>query len=227
MHLTIDYLLEGQRRGYNFTSPTDAVNPDALKQIWRSAMPRGQGWGEGRFQGANTLKTIELPRAEIAVCDVQVTDLRDEVGRTGIRRAQIEIMTVQDAQQHLIERLHQLPSEIVRSAETRLGSREWQLLFKKHRDGNRNVFKPQSILAYPYSGDGWQFMEACLLLLVTRSTFLTNLIEVTPKVNPFADKLISFTTLALDFREENRLIAMPLDIAQKHPNLTYVDLSSA
>lgn len=222
--LTISYLLEGTRRGYNFTSPTDGVDPETLKAVWRGAMPRGQGWEN--YPGATSLKCFPLESGEAALCDVMLTDQQDEVGRRGIRRATINILPPQAYQRLLIDRLHALPTALVAKAERRLGSREWELLFRKYRDAKKpkTILKPQTILAYPYSIDGWRFVEACILLLATRSTLLANLIEVSPAINPFADRLLSFTTLALDYREEGRIVALPLDKVRAF-DVPFVDLT--
>ncbi|MBK8024783.1 MAG: hypothetical protein IPK19_26035 [Chloroflexi bacterium] len=228
--LTLDYLLDGDRRGYTFTTPTDDLPPETLKALWRGAMPRGQGWAEDRFSGARSLKVFGLPDGTAALCDVVVTDQRDEMGRRGIRRAQITVATARESQTLLTERLAALPDSVVQEAERRLSSREWALMFRKYREGPqpRSFVKPQTILAYPYeNGSGaqkWAFVEACLLLLATRATLLTNLIEVDPAVNPFADRVLSFTTLALDHRDEGRIVALPLDRARALPDVPYIGL---
>ncbi len=222
--LSIDYVLEGTRRGYNFTSPTDGVDPVSLKAVWRGAMPRGQGWEN--YPGASSLKCFPLESGEAAICEVTLTDLTDEVGRKGIRRAFIHLLPPREYQQNLLQRLAALPREIVTEAERRLSSHEWELLFRKYRDAKKpkTIIKPQTILAYPYTPEGWWFVEACILLLATRSTLLTNLIEISPAINPFADRLLSFTTLALDYREEGRIVALPLDRVQAFGDIPYIDL---
>ncbi|MEO8393297.1 MAG: hypothetical protein ABI700_09925 [Chloroflexota bacterium] len=223
--LSIGYLLEGARRGYNFTSPTDGIEPDTLKAIWRSAMPRGQGWDQ--YPGANALKCFSLESGEAAICEVALTDLQDEVGRRGIRSAGIKLLAPREYQRALLDRLHALPPTMVAEAERKLYSREWELLFKKYRDAKKpkSIVKPQTILAYPYSSAGWSFVEACILLLATRSTLLTNLIEMSPAVNPFADRILSFTTLALDYREEGRIVALPLDRMHSYEDVPFVNIS--
>jgi hypothetical protein len=223
--LTISYVLEGARRGYNFTSPTDGIEPDSLKAIWRSAMPRGQGWEP--YSGATALKCFPLESGEAAICEVSLTDLQDEVGRRGIRRAEIKLLAPREYQRTLLDRLHALPETMVAEAERKLYSREWELLFKKYRDAKkpRSIVKPQTILAYPYSAQGWSFVEACILLLATRSTLLTNLIEISPTINPFADRILSFTTLALDYREEGRIVALPLDKMRAFEDVPFVNIS--
>jgi hypothetical protein len=225
--LTIDYLLEGARRGYNFTTPTDGIAPETLKTVWRQAMPRGKDWGASAYRGAGAVKCFALDSGEMAVCHVAITGLRDEMGRGGIRRAEISLLPPRAYFDYLRGLLTAMPPEIVAQAERKLTSREWSLLFKKHRRENppKSLVKPQTILAYPYSESGWPFVEACILLLATRSTLLANLIEVSPAVNPFADRALSFTTLALDYRDETRLIAVPLDKARAFEDVPYIDIS--
>lgn len=229
MHaLTLDYVLEGEQRGYAFTTPTDDLSPEVIKALWRGAMPRGTGWDDPRYAGARALKVLPLPDGHFALCDVETTDLRDEAGRAGIRRAAIAIGTLRECRAALTGRLASLPAEQVSAAEAALTSREWALLFRKYREAAkpRTLLKPGTILAYPYqSPEGWVFIEACLLLLATRATLLTNLIEVDPAVNPFADRLLAFTTLALDPRGEGRIAAVPLERARTLPDVPYIDLS--
>jgi hypothetical protein len=223
--LEIGYVLEGTRRGYGFTTPTDGLDPDALKAIWRGAMPRGQGWDA--YTGTPALKCFPLDSGEAVLCAVSVTDMQDEVGRRGIRQARIVVESPAEFRRDLLNRLYALPQETVADAERKLYSREWELLFKKYRDTKKpkSFIKPQTILAYPYSAAGWPFVEACILLLVTRSTLLTNLIEISPAINPFADKILSFTTLALDYREEGRIVALPLEKIRAFPDVPYIDIS--
>ncbi|HLU09749.1 MAG TPA: hypothetical protein VK003_08780 [Oceanobacillus sp.] len=223
--LTIDYILEGRRRGYNFTTPTDGIDAETVKAIWRGAMPRGQGWGA--YRDARSLKCFALPSGEVAICETTITDMRDELGRSGIRRTVIDIVTARTYVENLKHRLNTLPQELIAQAEAKLSSREAQLLFKKNREAKRpkSMIKPQTILAYPYSAEGWQFVEACILLLATRSTLLTNLIEMSPKVNPFADRVLSFTTLALDYQDEGRIVAMPLERVRELDGVPFIDIS--
>lgn len=222
--LAIGYVLEGARRGYSFTTPTDGLDPEALKAIWRGAMPRGQGWEA--YAGTDALKCFALDSGEAVLCAVSVTAMQDEVGRRGIRQAAIRVAAPAEFRRDLLSRLHALPPDVVTEAERKLYSREWELLFRKYRDARKpkSILKPQTILAYPYSAAGWPFVEACILLLVTRTTLLTNLIEISPAINPFADKILSFTTLALDYREEGRIVALPLDRMRAFPDVPYIDI---
>ncbi len=223
--LAIGYALEGARRGYSFTTPTDGLDPNTLKAIWRGVMPRGQGWE--RYPDTTVLKCFSLDNGEAVQCEVSVADMQDEVGRRGIRQAAIRVESPAEFRRDLLARLYALPAEMVADAERKLYSREWELLFKKYRDAKKpkTILKPQTILAYPYSAARWPFVEACILLLVTRSTLLTNLIELSPAINPFADKILSFTTLALDYREEGRIVALPLDRVRAFGDVPYIDMS--
>jgi hypothetical protein len=224
--LTIDYVLEGRRRGYNFTASTDGIDGETVKAIWRGAMPRGQGWGADEYRGARSLKCFPLPSGEVAVCETTITNIRDELGRGGIRRTTIDVLTVRAYADDLKHRLNALPQEMIAQAEAKLSSREWQLIFKKNREAKRpkTMIKPQTILVHPYQSDAWLFVEVCILLLATRSTLLTNLIEMSPKVNPFADRVLSFTTLALDYQDEGRIIAVPLEKVRELDGVPFIDI---
>ena len=94
--LVIEYVLEGHQRGYNFTSSTQGYSDDDLKTIWRNAMPRGQGWSA--FVGARSLKCFPLDEhgLRVVACETVVTDMIDENGRGGIRRATIQVMARAD-----------------------------------------------------------------------------------------------------------------------------------
>ncbi|NJL56806.1 hypothetical protein HC928_17885 [bacterium] len=83
MTLVIEYVHEGHQRGYNFTSPTDGYTDAALKQVWRGAMPRGQGWGAEGLAGAHALKSFVLDDGRVALSRVTVTDQADDAGRRG------------------------------------------------------------------------------------------------------------------------------------------------
>lgn len=222
--LTLDYALTGQRRGYTL-SPADAVPSDVYRAIWRHALPRGQGWDLPVYRSARALKCFPVDGHTAVMSAVTITDLRDELGRGGIKQALIHYGTYDEIQRALRARLAALPASIVHRAEAALASRAWALLFKRHWEQTRGL-KPQTVLAFPYNPARWLFIEGCLLLLATRATLLANLIELSPMVNPFADKLLSFTTLALDPRDEARLVAVPAD-APALAGVPYIDLSSA
>lgn len=209
--LHIHYVLDGKRRGYQFIESTRDLDPAHLKTLWQNAFPRGQGWGDPALVGAMALKSFTLDDNLIAACETTITDQRDEAGRMGIRTAVIRLMNATEHAAYLQTRIAQLPPDTVAAAERGLYSHDWELLFRKVRDFDqpRTLWKPQTILTCMYTAGNWHFVEACILLLVTRATLLTNLIELTPKINPFADRAIPFTTLALDHREESRITAIP------------------
>lgn len=221
--LALDYTLTGQRRGYTL-GPAGAVPPDVYKVIWRQALPRGQGWDAPTFIGARALKCFPIDARTAAISEIAITDLRDELGRGGIRQAVIHYGSHDAIRRILRDRLDALPHLVVHRAEAALTSQAWALLFKRYWDASRGL-KSQTVLALPYTAAGWPFIEACLLLLATRATLLANLIELSPSVNPFADKLLSFTTLTLDPRDETRLIALPLT-APALSGVPFIDLSS-
>ena len=77
--LILEYVLEGHKRGYNFTSSTQGFHDDVLKSIWRKAMPRGQGWNAAVYAGARSLKSFWLEDGRMAMSETVVTDMRDEL----------------------------------------------------------------------------------------------------------------------------------------------------
>src|SRR5690348_15584456 len=110
--LVIEYLLQGYTPGYNFTTPTSGIDEDALKVIWRNAFLRGQGWAN--YVGASSLKVFPVKDNLYAVSDMTVTDIQDEAGRKGIRRAEIELYSLSACIAHLESRLRGYPIEILR-----------------------------------------------------------------------------------------------------------------
>lgn len=188
--LVLEYVLEGHRRGYNFTSPTGALADETLKTIWRTAMPRGQGWGG--YIGARALKAFPLDGGRVAVSDVTITDMRDENGRAGIRRAVIDVLPQQDYPAYLDQRLLSYPApvrEYVQGMPT----------FMQRTRIARHTGQ-QLVLAFPFDGPyAWQMIEALIIRLA---------------LAPFGplrrwEPVIPFTTLALDHREESRIVALP------------------
>ncbi len=198
--LVLEYLLEGHKRGYNFTTPTHGLGEDTLRHIWRSAMPRGQGWGA--YIGAHSLKCFPLPDGRFALSAVTVTDLRDESGRAGIRRAVIDVLHEEECLARLDQHLHSYPPII----QDRLQHMPTFLHRAKITNHARFKADPQLVLAYPYDTPyAWQMTEALVLKLV---------------LAPFGPlrswrQPLPFTTLALDYREESALVALPQDRARK------------
>jgi hypothetical protein len=212
--LVIEYVLEGHQRGYNFTSSTQGYNDDDLKTIWRSAMPRGQGWSA--FVGARSLKCFPLDEHQlrVAVCETTVTDLRDEHERGGIRRATIDVMARAEYLTYLEWRLRSLPGHI-RAQVDKLPTLAQRLAIanKAMPKPRRN---PQLVFVHDYDGpDRWQIVEGLLLKLA-----------LSP-VGPMRrwGKIIPFTTLALSHADESALVALPTGkaktIDRKTPTISF------
>ncbi len=190
--LVIEYVFEGQHRGYNFTSATDDYSEAILKTIWRQAMSKGRGWGDGVFVGARSIKAFPLPDDQIAVSKITVTDLTDESGRRGIRRAEIDVMPPQVYHHHLQSRITAYPADVQARAKVHYNQlhdhfprlkRTMPLILAQH-------FKTQR---------DWWTIEALILKLVTKPLRQMKRWE----------RVIPFTTLALDHRDESRIIAVP------------------
>lgn len=189
--LTIEYLLDGHRRGYNFTSSTQGFNDDTLKSVWRSAMPRGQGWGAEVYKGAHSLKSFRLADGRIALSDVTVTDMRDESGRAGIRRADVKVMQPGEYADHLNALLRAYPTPLQTEIQRKPGFLERKRIPKVK--GER-----QMILSHPYiHAQNWILIEA----LVVKAAL--------DEMSGWAGRIVPFTTLALDYREESQLVVLP------------------
>lgn len=203
--LVIEYVFEGHQRGYNFTSPTAGYSDAAIKTIWRNAMPRGQGWGV--YTGARSIKCFPLPDEGIAISEVIVTDQTDESGRRGIRRAAIDVMTPAVFRHHLVSRLASYPPDVQQEAE--------RLHTQTRRRFPRLKRQMPLILAHPFAdARRWWVMEALVLKLAASPVSLMR----------GWDGVIPFTTLALDYRGESRLVAIPADRAQDITDVPVVDL---
>jgi hypothetical protein len=198
--LVIEYVLEGHRRGYDFTSPTAGFADEVLKTVWRSAMPRGQGWNAPVYAGARALKSF-LVGDFAAVSDVTVTDQRDDGGRGGIRRAVVDVMGFGEYTAYLEDRLRAYPPDVVAALE-RLPT-----LAQRARLMNRAMKQSkQLILAQTYDGPrAWQVVEG-LVIKLALSPF--------PPA-PRSGRIVPFTTLALDHREESPLVALPAERARQ------------
>lgn len=209
MQLTLEYVLEGHRRGYNFTSPTTGFNDENLKTIWRNAMPRGQGWGG--YISAQALKSFLLEDGRVALSEITVTDIQDENGRAGIRRAVIDVLSVDDYLVYLDQRLHNYPA-IVRERVAEMPSFIQRARIARHAGR-------QLVMSYPYAGPyAWQMIEALVIKLA---------------LAPFGPlhrwgRVIPITTLALDYREESPIVVLPQERARKlaaqDKQLSVVDL---
>lgn len=191
--LIIEYVFEGHKRGYNFTSPTQGFNDDTLKFVWRTAMPRGQGWGAAAYVDARSLKSFGLPDGRIALSETIVTGLRDESGRGGIRRSVIQVMQPGEYAEKLRVQLGLYPKAIQTEVtrKPRFGERRRVPKIRGHE---------QTIVSRLYSSPtDWQLVEG--LILQTACNELDG--------GWFQGKYIPFTTLALEYRDESQLVALP------------------
>lgn len=199
--LVLEYVFEGHKRGYNITSPTNGFNDDTLKTVWRNAMPRGQGWGADVYVDAHSLKSFPLPDGRIALADVNVTGLKDESGRAGIRKAVVDIMQPGEYLDALRARFSRYPQSIQLEANN------------KPTFGRRRIPKPQGdsqiVLAYPYkTAEAWQIVEALIL---------TEAIELLDR-RWLGSKFFPFTTLALEYRDELQVVVLPESRANELQN---------
>lgn len=213
--LVIDYRLDGTRPGYQFTTPTGHLRDDVLRHVWRHAMPRGQGWGANGFIGARSLKCFPLPDGRVAASVTRVTDRVDEMQRQGIRRAEITLMS-RNAYQPFLETLAgEYPEAAQFAAGEQFSSVLWKRLLDRIIPSLRS--RRQVVLTHNFRDEGsWQAVEVILLKLVTSRA--VRLLE-----GWSAD--ISFTTLALDWREESRIVALPASHNRSLNGVTAIHLS--
>ena len=201
--LTIEYRLEGRHPGYQFTGPTDpAIDKRTRKAVWQNAIPRGQGWRDARYAHARTLKVFDAGPGQMAASVVHVTDMTDEMGRGGIRRAKVTLMDDSVYHSFVRETYKLYPETIRRAAEDRLMSTVWRRVLDKALLRARE----QIVLAYPYrNAEDWKLVEALVLRLVSAPGVRW--------VEGWGTRP-TFTTLSLDWREEGRVVALPLERAR-------------
>ncbi len=206
-HLVIEYHLNGSQPGYRYRPPVDDFDEQTLKSIWRQAMPRGQGWSADAYQAATSLKCFPVDRKTMAISRVEVTGQQDEVGRSGIRRADITVLPQQTLFSTLEQMQKSYPAAVQQAAQKKMSAYLWRRLLNKIvprlKDGK------QAVLAYPYAGpESWQVIELLVMRIVTAPG--VRLLEGWGSAP-------SFTTLALDWREESRIVALPLDRVKSAP----------
>ncbi|NWG16890.1 MAG: hypothetical protein HXY41_09665 [Chloroflexi bacterium] len=207
--LVLEYVFEGHQRGYNFTSPTRGYSDSTLKAIWRSAMPRGQGWAA--YTGARSLKSFALEDGRLALSEVTVTDQRDESGRGGIRRAVIQVMYPGAYAEYLKDRLRRFPASVRVAVDRWPSFGQRRQLFECARPRLRGNL--QIVCAYPYqTPESWQIAEAILLKLALMPGLLLR------------SGFLPFTTLALDNRDESALVALPADRAARLDGVPVITL---
>lgn len=201
--LILEYALDGHRPGYAFRPPTDGFTRATLDAVWRGAMPRGQGWGGESLRGAGSLKSFRVDDRTMALSRVTVTDQADELGRRGIRRAEIDLIPCAAYQARLHDRLDALPAASRLAAGERLGSYLWKRILDKALLRARR----QVVLTRPYASIAdWQVVEALVLRIVTSPG-----LQMLEGWGP----LTTFTTLALDWREESQVVALPWGAAAR------------
>jgi hypothetical protein len=214
--LVIEYVLDGKRPGYAFRPPTNGFDEALLKTVWRHAMPRGQGWGDLAYTGARSLKCFPIDKHTVAVSEVVVTGQQDEGGRRGIRRAEIHIFPAGEYLPYLKRRLESFPETLRLTAYRKLDLACWAQVV----DGALPKVKgraPQVIVTHPYAHpEAWQVVEILVLRLAT--SWRLRALKGWGRVN-------SLTTLALNHREESRIIALPLDRAAQVRDVPVIDLS--
>ena len=198
--LVIEYRLEGHQRGYNFTSPTQGFHDDVLKAIWRRAMPRGQGWGAAQYAGACSIKSFPLADGRVALSDVVVTDMRDESGRGGIRRAVVSVMPPGEYLENLADRLAHYPKNSFNGIRSIPGGR-----------GDKQV-----VFSHPYRDpQAWKLVEAIIIRQVLKLAS-GGMIR--------SGKIVPFTTLALDYHDEGQLVVLPEEKARQQNDKSIVRL---
>ena len=200
--LIIEYVLEGHKRGYNFTSPTQGFHDDVLKSIWRKAMPRGQGWGADVYAGARSLKSFWLEDSRMALSETVVTDMRDESGRGGIRRAVVSVMQSGEYLEVLKTRLAQYSDVLRRQID--------------HRSLPNPRGDKQLIFYHPYADViRWQTVEAMILRQALKLS-ANGIIR--------SGRIVPFTTLALDYHDEGQIVVLPEEKARAVKNENVVRL---
>jgi hypothetical protein len=196
--LVLEYVLTGSQRGYNFTSPTRGYDEETLRRIWRTAMPRGQGWGQAAYARARSIKCFPLDEHRIALSTVTVTDQQDESGRRGIRRAHIQVMAAEACALYLQAQLRAYPYLIQRQIERTPSPVQWAQLVGRFAP----VFgkaDQQVIFTRDFDAEAWAVIEGAIIRLALGLS----------SVWKRGSRIVPFTTLALDAREEMTLVGMP------------------
>jgi hypothetical protein len=212
--LLLEYVFEGHKRGYNFTSSTQGFSDTTLNFIWRNAMPRGQGWGaNGTYTGAGSLKCFSLEDGRFALSAVTVTDLRDESGRGGIRRAVIDVLPESGYHDHLRERLAAFSPAVLAAIAHKPSLWQRKQIFDRTLPKMNKM--PQVVLSYPYTDPAaWQVVEALVLKLI--------LAPLSPLKR--WGRVIPFTTLALDYHDESPVVVLPADRADRLNGVAVISL---
>lgn len=200
--LVIHYVMQGERRGYAFAQAPTGYDEAVVRAIWRNAMPRGQGWGADAYVGARSLKVFPLPDGRFALADSVVTDQADERGRKGIRRTEIYLHAAHAYDSTLRERLSDYDDRTRQRAYDRLTICKKTNIISKTLPRFRG--DSQLVMVHKYkSAADWQVMEAFVMLLA---------LDPVMPIRRWGP-VIPFTTLALDYREESRMVMLPAELA--------------
>jgi hypothetical protein len=187
--LKIEYVLEGEQRGYRFTTPTQHIPDDTLRAIWRNAMPRGQGWGG--YVGAQSLKCFPVDDAHWALSETTVTDQQDESGRRGIRHTSIQLMRHDTC----VKYLRSYVEGFERNNRQHHGPPMRAITDKAK--GKLHGDKPLILLHNYTTAVHWAWPEVVTIMVALS------------RIGIFGGALVPFTTLALDPREELQLVTIP------------------
>jgi hypothetical protein len=164
-------------------------------------MPRGQGWGAPAYAGSHSMKSFPLPDSRIAMSDVYVTDMRDESGRGGIRRAIVGIMTPGEYLEVVQDRLNHYPQAVL-------------AVTNRPLPGGRG--DKQTVFSYPYTNaSSWQYVEALVL---------RHALKLASGGMIRSGKIVPFTTLALDYHDEGQFVVLPEDKASQLDKVSIVNL---
>ncbi len=209
--LIIEYRTEGRQRGYDFTSPTHGYSDATLKQVWRLAMPRGQGWAE--YVGARSLKCFPVDDRRLALSEVTVTDQQDESGRRGIRRAIVRVMQAEVCAAYLRGWLRDYPGAIQSQIARVPTPGQWASIVKQTMPLVGRG-QQQLVLTRAYARERWPVIEGVIVKLALAL--------------PLGLKrhwgIVPFTTLALDPREEMALVGLPRALLSRASDLSVLDL---
>lgn len=205
--LIIEYVLDSRRPGYTFTAGTDGHSQAVLDDVWRGAMPRGQGWRA--YTGARSLKCFPVAGGRrMAISTVTVTDAADESGRRGIRRAEVVLIDRRDYLDALQARLDAMPDPVRGTADRLLTLWRWKRILNRATPKMRER-AGQIVLSAPYATpEAWRAIEAAVLRVVTSRRLRA--------VKGWA-ALPTLTTLALTPHDGGRVVALPQAAAQTLP----------
>jgi hypothetical protein len=204
--LIIEYQLDTRQPGYAYQRPTPAYSEALMKAVWRQAMPRGKGWNTPMYQGARSLKCFPVSEDQVALSLTTVTDQVDETGRRGIRRTEIDIISMHEIVPHLRQVISAFPESIQISARKVFTVGTWARIID-HALPRIGKTQPQLVFTHASSSmESWQIIEAVVL----------NLAVAWPMhALPGWGKFFSFTTFALTNEDESRIVALPAEKVQQ------------